>query len=173
MAKSVNKAKKVGLLDLIKMVAAAVGLVLAVVGLCVPFFAQVTTSIVGDNTQTVGLFGDYEALEALMEGGITIVVIQSIAIISLIFTVFASVLVILGKLGIIRMGAIVKLIFAVVTVVLAVLVMSLAVAYAAQSTLNLDGGSLGSTSFVAAAGAYLMMAGGIVSGVTLVLSKLK
>ena len=107
MAKSVNKAKKVGLLDLIKMVAAAVGLVLAVVGLCVPFFAQVTTSIVGDNTQTVGLFGDYEALEALMEGGITIVVIQSIAIISLIFTVFASVLVILGKLGIIRMGSIV------------------------------------------------------------------
>ena len=173
MAKSVNKAKKVGLLDLIKMVAAAVGLVLAVVGLCVPFFAQVTTSIVGDNTQTVGLFGDYEALEALMEGGITIVVIQSIAIISLICTVFASVLVILGKLGIIRMGAIVKLIFAVVTVVLAVLVMSLAVAYAAQSPLNLDGGSLGSTSFVAAAGAYLMMAGGIVSGVTLVLSKLK
>lgn len=173
MAKSVNKAKKVGLLDLIKMVAAAVGLVLAVVGLCVPFFAQVTTSIVGDNTQTVGLFGDYEALEELMEGGITIVVIQSIAIISLIFTVFASVLVILGKLGIIRMGAIVKLIFAVVTVVLAVLVMSLAVAYAAQSPLNLDGGSLGSTSFVAAAGAYLMMAGGIVSGVTLVLSKLK
>lgn len=173
MAKSVNKAKKVGLLDLIKMVAAAVGLVLAVVGLCVPFFAQVTTSIVGDNTQTVGLFGDYEALEALMEGGITIVVIQSIAIISLIFTVFASVLVILGKLGIIRMGAIVKLIFAVVTVVLSVLVMSLAVAYAAQSPLNLDGGSLGSTSFVAAAGAYLMMAGGIVSGVTLVLSKLK
>lgn len=173
MAKSVNKAKKVGLLDLIKMVAAAVGLVLAVVGLCVPFFAQVTTSIVGDNTQTVGLFGDYEALEALMEGGITIVVIQSIAIISLIFTVFASVLVIFGKLGIIRMGAIVKLIFAVVTVVLAVLVMSLAVAYAAQSPLNLDGGSLGSTSFVAAAGAYLMMAGGIVSGVTLVLSKLK
>ena len=173
MAKSVNKAKKVGLLDLIKMVAAAVGLVLAVVGLCVPFFAQVTTSIVGDNTQTVGLFGDYEALEALMEGGITIVVIQSIAIISLIFTVFASVLVILGKLGIIRMGAIVKLIFAVVTVVLAVLVMSLAVAYAAQSPLNLDGGSLGSTSFVAAAGAYLMMAGGIVSRVTLVLSKLK
>ena len=71
------------------------------------------------------------------------------------------------------MGAIVKLIFAVVTVVLAVLVMSLAVAYAAQSPLNLDGGSLGSTSFVAAAGAYLMMAGGIVSGVTLVLSKLK
>ena len=173
MAKSVNKAKKVGLLDLIKMVAAAVGLVLAVVGLCVPFFAQVTTSIVGDNTQTVGLFGDYEALEALMEGGITIVVIQSIAIISLIFTVFASVLVILGKLGIIRMGAIVKLIFAVVTVVLAVLVMSLAVAYAAHSPLNQDGGSLGSTSFVAAAGAYLMMAGGIVSGVTLVLSKLK
>ena len=173
MAKSVNKAKKVGLLDLIKMVAAAVGLVLAVVGLCVPFFAQVTTSIVGDNTQTVGLFGDYEALEALMEGGITIVVIQSIAIISLIFTVFASVLVILGKLGIIRMGAIVKLIFAVVTVVLAVLVMSLAVAYAAQSPLNLDGGSLGSTSFVAAAGAYLMMAGGLVSGVPLFLPNLK
>ena len=168
-----NKAKKVGLLDLIKMIAAAVGLVLAVVGLCVPFFAQVTDSIVGGGTETFGLFADFEGLEALMDGGLTVGVVQAFAIISLIVTALASVLVILGKLGFIKVGFLTRLIFAIVTVVLAVLVVVFAATYAAQSPLNGDAGALGSTAFVASAGAYLMMAGGIVSGVSLFLSKLK
>ena len=168
-----NKAKKVGLLDLIKMIAAAVGLVLAVVGLCVPFFAQVTDSIVGGGTETFGLFADFERLEALMDGGLTVGVVQAFAIISLIVTLLASVLVILGKLGFIRVGFLTRLIFAIVTVVLAVLVVVFAATYAAQSPLNGDAGALGSTAFVASAGAYLMMVGGIVSGVSLFLSKLK
>ncbi len=168
-----NKAKKVGLLDLIKMIAAAVGLVLAVVGLCVPFFAQVTDSIVGGGTETFGLFADFEGLEALMDGGLTVGVVQAFAIISLIVTLLASVLVILGKLGFVRVGFLTRLIFAIVTVVLAVLVVVFAASYAAQSPLNGDAGALGSTAFVASAGAYLMMVGGIVSGVSLFLSKLK
>ena len=168
-----NKAKKVGLLDLIKMSAAAVGLVLAVVGLCVPFFAQVTDSIVGGGTETFGLFADFEGLEALMDGGLTVGVVQAFAIISLIVTLLASVLVILGKLGFVRVGFLTRLIFAIVTVVLAVLVVVFAATYAAQSPLNGDAGALGSTAFVASAGAYLMMVGGIVSGVSLFLSKLK
>ena len=168
-----NKAKKVGLLDPIKMIAAAVGLVLAVVGLCVPFFAQVTDSIVGGGTETFGLFADFEGLEALMDGGLTVGVVQAFAIISLIVTLLASVLVILGKLGFIRVGFLTRLIFAIVTVVLAVLVVVFAATYAAQSPLNGDAGALGSTAFVASAGAYLMMVGGIVSGVSLFLSKLK
>ena len=168
-----NKAKKVGLLDLIKMIAAAVGLVLAVVGLCVPFFAQVTDSIVGGGTETFGLFADFEGLEALMDGGLTVGVVQAFAIISLIVTLLASVLVILGKLGFVRVGFLTRLIFAIVTVVLAVLVVVFAATYAAQSPLNGDAGALGSTAFVASAGAYLMMVGGIVSGVSLFLSKLK
>lgn len=168
-----NKAKKVGLLDLIKMIAAAVGLVLAVVGLCVPFFAQVTDSIIGGGTETFGLFADFEGLEALMDGGLTVGVVQAFAIISLIVTLLASVLVILGKLGFIRVGFLTRLIFAIVTVVLAVLVVVFAATYAAQSPLNGDAGALGSTAFVASAGAYLMMVGGIVSGVSLFLSKLK
>ena len=162
-----------GLLDLIKMIAAAVGLVLAVVGLCVPFFAQVTDSIVGGGTETFGLFADFEGLEALMDGGLTVGVVQAFAIISLIVTLLASVLVILGKLGFIRVGFLTRLIFAIVTVVLAVLVVVFAATYAAQSPLNGDAGALGSTAFVASAGAYLMMVGGIVSGVSLFLSKLK
>ncbi len=169
-----RKSKKVGLLDIVKMLAAAVGLVLAVVGLCIPFFAQVTQSIVGDNTVSLGLFEDYEALEAVMkEGGLTIGVVQAFAIVSLIFTVLASALVILGKLNIIHMGTFVKLIFAIATIVFAALVITFAATYAGQSPLNLDGGEFGSTAFVAAAGAYLMTAGGVVSGVTLILSKLK
>lgn len=168
-----KKAKKVGLFDIIMIIASAIGLVLAVIGLCVPFFAQVTESIVGGGTETFGLFADFEALEALMEGDLTIAVVQAFAIISLIVTALASVLVILGKLGFIKVGFLTRLIFAIVTVVLAVLVVVFAATYAAQSPLNLDVGELGSTSFVASAGAYLMMVGGIVSGVSLFLSKLK
>ena len=168
-----KKAKKVGLFDIIMLLASAVGLVLAVIGLCVPFFAQVTESIVGGGTETFGLFADFEALEALMEGDLTIAVVQAFAIISLIVTALASVLVILGKLGFIKVGFLTRLIFAIVTVVLAVLVVVFAATYAAQSPLNLDVGEFGSTSFVASAGAYLMMVGGIVSGVSLFLSKLK
>lgn len=168
-----KKAKKVGLFDIIMIIASAIGLVLAVIGLCVPFFAQVTDSIVGGGTETIGLFADFEALEALMEGDLTIAVVQAFAIISLIVTALASVLVIFGKLGFIKVGFLTRLIFAIVTVVLAVLVVVFAATYAAQSPLNLDVGELGSTSFVASAGAYLMMVGGIVSGVSLFLSKLK
>ena len=94
-----KKAKKVGLFDIIMIIASAIGLVLAVIGLCVPFFAQVTDSIVGGGTETIGLFADFEELEALMEGDLTIAVVQAFAIISLIVTALASVLVILGKLG--------------------------------------------------------------------------
>lgn len=168
-----KKAKKVGLFDIIMMLASTVGLVLAVIGLCIPFFSQVTESIVGGGTETIGLFADFEALEALMEGDLTIAVVQAFAIISLIVTALASVLVIFGKLGFIKVGFLTRLIFAIVTVVLAVLVVVFAATYAAQSPLNLDVGELGSTSFVASAGAYLMMVGGIVSGVSLFLSKLK
>ena len=169
-----KKAKKVGLFDIIMIIASAIGLVLAVIGLCIPFFSQVTESIVGNpDPETFGLFADFEALEALMEGDLTIAVVQAFAIISLIVTALASVLVILGKLGVIKVGFLTRLIFAIVTVVLAVLVVVFAATYAAQSPLNLDVGELGSTSFVASAGAYLMMVGGIVSGVSLFLSKLK
>ena len=38
-----KKAKRIGLFDMLMMIMAAVGLVLAVVGICIPFFTMNTT----------------------------------------------------------------------------------------------------------------------------------
>lgn len=169
-----KKAKKVGLFDLLMMLMAAVGLILAVVGICVPFFTQVSKTLFGDpEPLNMGLFDDYSALEAVMDGNMTITLVMAFAIVSLVLTALATALVILGKLGVLRFKGLIKLLFAIVVIVIAALVITFAATYAAQSPLNLDGGDLVSTSFLPATGAYLVMAGGVVSGVALLVSKVK
>lgn len=169
-----KKAKKIGLFDLLMILMAAVGLVLAVVGICVPFFTQTTSTALGDpEPVNMGLFDDYELLEAVMDGSLTIALVRAFAIISLVLTVIAAALVILGKFGVIRFKGLFKLLFAILVIVIAALVVTFAATYAAQSPLNADAGVLGSTSFLASTGAYLVMAGGVVSGVALLVSKLK
>lgn len=169
-----KKAKKIGLSDQLMMLMAAVGLVLAVVGICIPFFTQVTTTTFGDpDPVNMGLFDDYELLEAVMDGGLTIALVRAFAIISLVLTVIAAALVILGKLGVIRFKGLFKLLLAILVIVIAALVITFSATYAAQSPLNMDAGELISTSFQASTGAYLVMAGGVVSGVALLVSKLK
>ena len=168
-----KKSKKVGLFDLIMMLASAVGLVLAVVGICIPFFAQTTDTVLGGGTANMGLFDDYEGVELLMDGGLTIVIVQTFAIVSLIVTAIAAALVILGKLGIIEFKGLVKLLFAILTIVLAALVITFAATYAGQSVANGGVEGLAETTFAPAGGAYLVMAGGVVAGVSLLLSNLK
>ena len=96
-------------------------------------------------------------------------------------------LVLLGKLGVIRFKGLFKLLLAIATIVFAALVITFAATYAAQYDLTsignnaggIFGGILGGladltdASFVAASGAYLVMAGGVVSGVALLVSRLK
>ncbi len=168
-----KKAKKIGLFDLIMMLAALVGLVLAIVGICIPFFARTTDTAVGGGTVNMGLFDNYEGVQLAMKGNLTIGLVQAFAIISLILTALAAVLVVLGKLGVLRFKGLLKLLFAVLVIAVAALVITFAATYAAQSVIDVDVGSVVSTEFIPAAGAYLVMAGGIVTGVSLLLSRLK
>ena len=167
-----KKKTKIGFSDLLMMIMALVGLVLAVVGICVPFFSQVSKTAFGNpEAVNMGLFDDYDMLELLMDGNLTIGLVQGFAIASL--ALIATITVILGKLGVIKFKGIVKLISAIIVIVIAALVITFAASYAAQSPLNVDGGDIASTSFIATTGAYLVMAGGVVSGVALLFSRLK
>ena len=168
-----KKKTKIGLFDLLMMIMALVGLVLAVVGMFIPFFSQVTELLGNEQTSNTGLFDDYELLESVMDGNLTIGLVQAFVIASVVLTALATAVVLLGKLGILRFKGLVKLLFAVLVIVIAALVITFAATYAAQSPLNVDAGDIAGTAFIPASGAYLVMAGGVVSGVALLVSKLK
>ena len=108
-----------------------------------------------------------------MDGNLTIGLVQAFVIASVVLTALATAVVLLGKLGILRFKGLVKLLFAVLVIVIAALVITFAATYAAQSPLNVDAGDIAGTAFIPASGAYLIMAGGVVSGVALLVSKLK
>lgn len=168
-----KKKTKIGLFDLLMMIMALVGLVLAVVGMFIPFFSQVTEVLGNKKTVNTGLFDDYELLESVMDGNLTIGLVQAFVIASVVLTALATAVVLLGKLGVLRFKGLVKLLFAVLVIVIAALVITFAATYAAQSPLNVDAGDIAGTAFIPASGAYLVMAGGVVSGVALLVSKLK
>ncbi len=169
-----KKKTKIGFSDLLMMIMAFVGLVLAVVGICVPFFSQGAQTVFADaELFNKKLFDDYSRIEHFMNGSLTIGLVQGFAIASLALTALATITVILGKFGVIKFKGIVKLISAIIVIVIAALVITFAASYAAQFSGNVDGGELGSMSFIASTGAYLVMAGGVVSGVALLVSRLK
>lgn len=166
-----KKAKKLGLFGLIFMLASIVGLVLAVVGLCIDFFESSIT--IGETSSGgKGLFEDYSIIEATMDGDMTIVLVQVFAIVSLVLTALGCLITVCGSLGIVRVGGLVKILGAALVVVLAVLVIVFAATYAGQAP-AVDAGDFGGTKFAPAAGAYLMMVGGIVTGASMLLAKLK
>ncbi len=167
-----KKAKKLGLFGLIFMIASVVGLILAVVGLCVDFFESSLTVVGETRSEGSGLFEDYSVIEATMDGDMKIVLVQVFAIISLVLTALACLITVCGSLGIVRVGGLAKIIGVVLVIVMAVLVIVFAATYAGQVP-TLDGGDLGGTNFAPAAGAYLMMVGGIVTGASMLLAKLK
>ena len=161
------------------MLAALVGLVLAIVGICVDFFEL-------KSLESVFRFKLFD--EWLAEGSdFPVAAVQAFAIISLILTALAAALVVLGKLGVLRFKGLLKLLFAVLVIAVAALVITFAATYTNQydpnAWANDNGGFIGGfvgnvadwtkTSLAPAAGAYLVMAGGIVTGVSLLLSRLK
>ena len=163
-----KKAKKLGLFGLIFMLASIVGLVLAVVGLCIDFF---TVSALGRSSGLV-LFE-----EGLADGGVPIALVQAFAIISLALTAIACIITVLGSFGVIKVGGLAKFIGAALVIVLAVLVIVFAATWASEFVPS--DGILGGIADAAkysvapAAGAYLMMVGGIVTGASMLLAKLK
>lgn len=167
-----KKAKKLGLFGLIFLIASVVGLILAVVGICIDFF---TASLLGQS----GGMTLFE--EGLADGGVPIALVQAFAIISLALTAIACIITVLGSFGVIRVGGLAKFIGAALVIVVAVLVIVFAATWASEFVPSDDalGGILGGIADAAkysvapAAGAYLVMIGGVVSGASMLLAKLK
>ena len=110
-----KKAKKLGLFGLIFMLASIVGLVLAVVGLCIDFFESSIT--IGETRSSgMGLFEDYSIIEATMDGDMTIVLVQVFAIVSLVLTALGCLITVCGSLGIVRVGGLAKILGAALVV---------------------------------------------------------
>lgn len=167
-----KKTKKLGLFGLIFLLAALVGLVLAVVGLCIDFFES-SVNIVGEGgAKGKGLFDDYKVEELLMEGDLTIALVQAFAIISVILTALGCLITVCGSLGIVRVSGLAKILGVALIVAVAVLVVVFAATYAGQVP-SIDAGDLGGAEFAPAAGAYLVMVGGIVTGASMLLARLK
>ena len=162
-----KKAKKLGLFGLIFLLASVVGLILAVVGVCIDFF---TASLLG-HSGGMALFE-----EGLADGGVPIALVQAFAIISLALTAIACIITVLGSFGVIKVGGLAKFIGAALVIVVAVLVIVFAASWASEFV---PGGILGGIADAAkysvapAAGAYLVMIGGVVSGASMLLAKLK
>lgn len=163
-----KKAKKLGLFGLIFLIASVVGLILAVVGICIDFF---TASLLGQS----GGMTLFE--EGLADGGVPIALVQAFAIISLALTAIACIITVLGSFGVIRVGGLAKFIGAALVIVVAVLVIVFAASWASEFVPS--DGILGGIADAAkysvapAAGAYLVMVGGVVSGASMLLAKLK
>ena len=160
-----KKAKKLGLFGLIFLIASVVGLILAVVGICIDFF---TASLLG-HSGGMALFE-----EGLADGGVPIALVQAFAIISLALTAIACIITVLGSFGVINVGGLAKFIGAALVIVFAA-------TWASEFVPSDDalGGILGGIADAAkysvapAAGAYLVMVGGVVSGASMLLAKLK
>lgn len=167
-----KKTKKLGLFGLIFLLAALVGLVLAVVGLCIDFFESSVTFVGEGGARGKGLFDDYKGEELLMKGDLTIALVQAFAIISVILTALGCLITVCGSLGIVRVSGLAKILGVVLIVAVAVLVVVFAATYAGQVP-SIDAGDLGGAEFAPAAGAYLVMVGGIVTGASMLLARLK
>ena len=174
MAKAVKKKTRLGVIDIVLMAVAAVGLALTIVGVCIPFFSQVSEGFGESSTESYGLFADFEWREGVMGDDLKfgIEVVQAFALLSLIFAAIACAVLVLGKLGILKLNGLFRIILAAVGLVMAALSITFAAVYAGQFG-GIDAGDFGGTDFIAAAGAYLVMAGGIVSNLALLVGKTK
>ncbi len=170
-----KKAKKLGLFGIILLLASIVGLVLAVVGIFIDFF---TVSLVGESAG-VALFE-----EGLGDGDIPIALVQAFAIAAVVLAAIACIVTVLGTFGIVKVGGLAKFLAAALVIVVAVLVVVFAATWAASFVPDGGGdGILGDIidgvvdavgySYTAGAGAYLVTVGGVLSGASMLLAKLK
>lgn len=154
--------KKLGTLGIILLAVSVVGLILAIVGICVPYFVTtIDAGILGKHTETTALF----------EKGITdgdkvldfpVAAVQAFSLIALICTAACVALTVLNVLGVVKLGFIVKAIVAGATVVMALLAIIFAGVYVGQFETSIL--SVG-------AGAYLLFFGSVIGAVPAVLAK--
>ena len=149
------KKKKIGILSIVLLAIAAAGVVLAVVGVAIPWFSATVLS----KTETTGLFEEGLADLGKLAEAVPIAAVQAFALITLILGAVACVATLLQVLGVVKLKFLPRLICVVLVVTCAVIALALGLSFASQ--LKFDG----------AAGIYLLAIGGIVAGVPLLLAK--
>lgn len=165
-----KKKMKIGNGQIITMGMALVSVVLAIVGLFIPYFSRTAKSeLIGSkSTTTYGLFNETVTdLSANMDTSVSLV--RTFAIIAVVLAVLAAVGAVLVSLRIIPRNGLLKLLFAAATVVIGVLALVFTFTFCGQ--FELDGGAVAQYTWTAGAGAYLLGIGTILGGVTLLLAK--
>lgn len=156
--------KKLNVLGIVLLAVAVVGLILAVVGIAIPWFETQTKLGSTGKTTTYVLFADYG------DSDFPIAAVQAFAIISLILAAAACAVLALNTFGVVKVNWLCRVILAGLTVVCAILTLVFAIVFAGQG----GGASLGniaSIKFVTSAGSYLLPIGAIVAGVPLVFGR--
>lgn len=148
--------KNISMIQIVLICVAAVGLILAIVGIAVPWYTLKAESIVGSGAENFGLFADYGSGTDM-----SIALVQSFAIITLILTIAACVVLSLNLLGVVKIKWIYRVICAAVVIVFALLTLIFAIVYANQyGSAEMFGAKM---SFTAGAGAYLLPIGAVIS----------
>lgn len=156
--------KKIDVLSIVLIAVAVVGLILAVVGIAIPWFEMQGNSIVGNKSNTYGLFADYG------DPDFPVALVQAFAIISLVLAVAACAVFALNTFGVVKVNWLIRLILAGLTVVCAILTLVFALVFASKYV-DVSLGNIASLKCVANAGAYLLPIGTIFACVPLVFNR--
>ena len=169
-----KKRKSLGLFAWLFLAAAVAGVVLTIVGICTNFLE---VSIADKSLGTVKFFD-----EGLSDAeNMPIACVQAFAIITVVLSGLACIAVVLGSFGVIEFGGLIKFLAGGLIIASAVLVSVFSATYAAAfSAESIFGEGLGGVisgttkySVKAVEGPYLIMVGGIISGVALILANLR
>lgn len=165
-----KKKMKIGNGQIITMGMALVSIVLAVVGLFVPYFSRTLKSDIASakSTTTYGLF-DQTVTDLSSNMDTSVSLVRTFAIIAVVLAVLAAVGAVLVSLRIIPRNGLLKLLFSAGTIVIGVLALVFTFTFCGQFAA--DGGSLVKYTWTAGVGAYLLGIGTILGGVTLLLAK--
>ena len=141
------------------------GVLFAVVGLFLPWFASSASSNVlgGGITQWYGLFSDLGAVKT----DFPFVMIQIFGIVAAAFSIIGIVALIIKSLGIAKIGGLVKLILSALIIALGVLAIVFSFIYAGNYGGGLDFGDLARAGFSVAVGVFFTGIGSAVTGVML------
>ena len=156
--------KKLNILGIVLIAVAVVGVVLTIVGIAIPWFATQAKSVIGNSTESYGLFAEN------LDGDFPIAVVQAFAIISLILAVAACALHTVNTLGLVKVKWIYRVICAALVIVCAILTLVFAIVFANQYS-GASLGNIASVEFVTSAGSYLLPIGAIVASIPLFFGK--
>ena len=157
--------KKLNILSIILLAVSLVGVILAVVGIAIPWFVSEGTLLGNSSSTNYNLFAEFKG-----EPDFPIAAVQAFAIITLILAVLACIVLTLNSLGIVKVKWLYRVICAALVVVCAILTLVFAIVFADKYFNNVSN-ALGSASFNASAGSYLLPIGAIVASVPLVIGR--